>query len=118
MFQTIFFLNYLIAIVSESFSEIIANEEIAVIVGRAAHNREHFRSTTDDDSDFEDNGNDIELILLSTVTGQNTSGEWGGIVMTIKKRFDVTEKKMHMENRKIISNMTSKIDQLENFIKK
>ena len=75
MFQTLFFLNYLIAIVSESFAEIIATEEIAVIRGRAVHNKEHFRSTADDEDD-----NDIELILLSTATGQNTSGEWGGIV--------------------------------------
>lgn len=44
LISVIFFLNYLIAIVSESFNTIITNEEIAVLKGRDDLNGANFCS--------------------------------------------------------------------------
>ena len=59
-----FFLNYLIAIVSDSYANIIENQALTVIKGRDDLNGEHFRR------ELIKRRKDVELIVMATVIGE------------------------------------------------
>ena len=66
----VFFLNYLIAIVSDSFSNVIENQAMAVQNGRHALNGDYLRSSG------EEAEQDIELIVMATPIAEDAGAEW------------------------------------------
>ena len=61
----VFFLNYLIAIVSDSYANIIESEAMTITLGRDDLNGEHLRRLTDEVTE------DVDLIVMSTVIGES-----------------------------------------------
>ena len=66
----VFFLNYLIAIVSDSFSNVVENQAMAVQNGRHALNGDYLRSSG------EEAEQDIELIVMATSIAKDAGAEW------------------------------------------
>ena len=66
----VFFLNYLIAIVSDSFSNVIENQAMAVQNGNHALNGDYLRSSG------EEAEQDIEMIVMATSINKDAGAEW------------------------------------------
>ena len=66
----VFFLNYLIAIVSDSFENVTENQAMAVQNGRHALNGDYLKST------WSESEHDIEMIVMATTITTEVDGEW------------------------------------------
>jgi hypothetical protein len=66
----VFFLNYLIAIVSDSYANLVESEELAIIRGRDDLNNDHFMRTVDKVQE------DLDIVVFSTVIGENQDSDW------------------------------------------
>lgn len=74
-------LNYLIAIVSDSYSYIIENEPMAILKSREEQNAE-FRREGNFDTD-----KSIDIIVVSSILSELAGAEWQGMSKSIKKRI-------------------------------
>lgn len=82
----IYLLNFLIAIVSDSYSNVIENQAQAVLLGRLDLNGEHLKSL------WRMPEKDIELLMLATCIEQSDSNAWEGISKSIKRKINESNK--------------------------
>lgn len=73
----VFFLNYLIAVVSDSYDQVIENQALAVRDSRHSLNRDLF------DSKFEQSEESVPIVVMSTIFDKGEETEWQGIGKSI-----------------------------------
>ena len=101
----VFFLNYLIAIVSDSFENVTENQALAIQNGRHALNGDHLKSN------WSEPERDIELLVMATTIIQ-VDAEWQGVSKSVKKRIDVTDKLIEERFGSVMKHV-SKINEID-----
>lgn len=104
-FFIIFFLNYLIAIVSDSYAKVIESEQLAVQDGRHALNEDTLKSFW-----FNKATRNQDFIVMATELG-NTDQEsaWEGVVGSVKK----VVKKQQKSSAKEFKQIKSSVDEIQ-----
>ena len=82
----IYFLNYLIAIVSDSYHYVSENQALAVLLGRLDLNGEHLKSR------WKKPQKDIEMLIMATCINQSDSRAWEGMAKSLKRKINETNK--------------------------
>lgn len=82
----IYLLNYLIAIVSDSYSHVTENQAEAILLGRLDLNGEHLKSL------WSKPDKDIEMIMMATCINTNDSSAWEGVAKSIKRKIGETNR--------------------------
>lgn len=85
-FYGLFLLNYLVAIVGDTYGAIMESQQLQVVLGRDQLNCENQRQQMIEAE------RDLELIVMCTVGGgSGGGGEWQGATSAIKKRIGETD---------------------------
>lgn len=71
-------LNFLIAIVSQSYEHIMSRQQEAIIMSRSELNMEYAKQVNPDAKC------DIEMLILATNIGEKNQNEWAGLTQNIK----------------------------------
>lgn len=107
----IYYLNYLIAIVSDTYQNITENKALAVRDGQHTLNGDYLRSTS------ERHEEEIEMLVMATKISQDMDQEWNGVTKSIKKRIGESEKSIKKLVHKVKSEVEETKEQIEDLKK-
>ena len=86
----VFLLNYLIAIVSDTYNNIIENEKMAFLTSREDLNCEFMK----EESTSENMQKTVELLVFASINDASGDAEWEGMGKSIKKQITKLTKSM------------------------